>query len=214
MNKTNIEWCDFTLNPVVGCKRNCIYCYARKTHNKRHKTYLKGKLQMFPQYAKPFNEIQFFFDRLLELRRKKTATIFIDSYSDPEYWSDQRLDMILAHVHKNKQHKIMILTKNPDVYKRVYRWPENMWLGLTVTGEFINDDIENLYKMADNCYYNNTFISVEPIMGPFKSDSFLPFDQVIVGAMTKPETIKPRSDWLESIRHPNIFWKDNIKKYL
>ena len=30
MNKTKIEWCDSTWNPVTGCYHNCEYCYARK----------------------------------------------------------------------------------------------------------------------------------------------------------------------------------------
>jgi len=30
MNKTKIEWCDYTWNPVVGCLHNCQYCYAKQ----------------------------------------------------------------------------------------------------------------------------------------------------------------------------------------
>ncbi len=30
MNKTKIEWCDATWNPVTGCRHGCDYCYARK----------------------------------------------------------------------------------------------------------------------------------------------------------------------------------------
>jgi len=30
MNKTKIEWCDMTWNPVTGCLYGCEYCYARK----------------------------------------------------------------------------------------------------------------------------------------------------------------------------------------
>ena len=30
MNKTNIEWCDSTWNPVTGCRHECEYCYARR----------------------------------------------------------------------------------------------------------------------------------------------------------------------------------------
>ena len=30
MNKTKIEWCDMTWNPVTGCLNDCEYCYARK----------------------------------------------------------------------------------------------------------------------------------------------------------------------------------------
>ena len=30
MNKSKIEWCDSTWNPVTGCLNGCEYCYARK----------------------------------------------------------------------------------------------------------------------------------------------------------------------------------------
>jgi len=30
MNKTPIEWCDMSWNPVTGCLHGCEYCYARK----------------------------------------------------------------------------------------------------------------------------------------------------------------------------------------
>lgn len=30
MDKTKIDWCDSTWNPVTGCFRNCEYCYARR----------------------------------------------------------------------------------------------------------------------------------------------------------------------------------------
>lgn len=30
MNKTRIEWCDSTWNPVTGCLHGCPYCYAEK----------------------------------------------------------------------------------------------------------------------------------------------------------------------------------------
>lgn len=29
MNKTKIDWCDSTWNPVTGCFHDCEYCYAR-----------------------------------------------------------------------------------------------------------------------------------------------------------------------------------------
>ena len=30
MQKTKIEWCDSTWNPVTGCLNGCPFCYAKK----------------------------------------------------------------------------------------------------------------------------------------------------------------------------------------
>lgn len=30
MNRSKIEWCDHTWNPITGCQNNCQYCYARR----------------------------------------------------------------------------------------------------------------------------------------------------------------------------------------
>ncbi len=34
MNKTKIEWCDSTWNPVTGCRHGCEYCYAKHMANR------------------------------------------------------------------------------------------------------------------------------------------------------------------------------------
>lgn len=30
MNRSKIEWCDHTWNPITGCLHNCPYCYAKR----------------------------------------------------------------------------------------------------------------------------------------------------------------------------------------
>ena len=30
MKKSNIEWCDFTWDPVTGCRNDCSFCESRK----------------------------------------------------------------------------------------------------------------------------------------------------------------------------------------
>lgn len=34
MQKTKIDWCDMSWNPVTGCLHGCEYCYARKIANR------------------------------------------------------------------------------------------------------------------------------------------------------------------------------------
>lgn len=46
MNKSKIEWCDYTWNPVTGCLHGCEYCYARRQVNR-----FKGELYPNKVYA-------------------------------------------------------------------------------------------------------------------------------------------------------------------
>lgn len=34
MDKTKIDWCDSTFNPITGCRHGCEYCYARGIINR------------------------------------------------------------------------------------------------------------------------------------------------------------------------------------
>ena len=144
LNKTKIDWpdLDYTWNPVVGCKRNCYYCYAEKLHNKRYTAYLKGRLQNCKQYTKPFNEMQFIPERLKVKMPRKPSKIFIGSMSDICYWEPVWICAVLSMVENNPQHKYMFLTKTSKIYN-YYRWPKNCQLGITVTneGDYYNKEI-------------------------------------------------------------------------
>jgi len=41
MNKSAIDWCDFSWNPVTGCNFGCEYCYAQ-----RQATRFAGNIRM------------------------------------------------------------------------------------------------------------------------------------------------------------------------
>ena len=73
MKKTKIDWCDCTVNPVIGCKNGCAYCYAEKI-NKR--------FGFIPNWKEP----QFFPERLKQLDSKTPKSIFMDSMSDVGWW--------------------------------------------------------------------------------------------------------------------------------
>jgi protein gp37 len=205
MNKTKIEWCDYTWNPVVGCRHNCRYCYARR---------LNDRFKFIPYW----NEPEFFIERLTQPDRlRKHSRIFVVSMGD--LWGDwvkqEWISLVMDVVERNKRHTFMFLTKNPVGYYRMEGVPDNAWLGVTVTG---NTDIKRIKLMRGIPYPHKAFVSVEPLLGSCDRLELDYFQHVIVGAQTGPGAKPPEQAWIDSIRssvnHKAILWKDNIKKYL
>ncbi len=71
MNRTKIEWCDWTWNPIVGCSPasvGCANCYAAAIARR---------------FGMPWGRPRFFSERLGEPSRvKKPGRIFVCSMSD------------------------------------------------------------------------------------------------------------------------------------
>ena len=161
---------------------------------------------MIPKWEEPV----FFPGRLGEPAKvKKPSIIFVGSMCDlfgdwvPNNWI---IDTIKT-CRENPQHTFMFLTKNPKRYAE-FEFPDNCMLGATITKPS-NDKIGSLYGHS-----NQTFISIEPLLGDFTGHEFTDIDLVIVGAMTGPGAIKPKKEWIDSIKHHNIFYKENIKQYM
>lgn len=96
MNKTKIEWCDKTLNPVVGCSYGCPYCYARRINARFH-------------YVPDFSEPRFFPERLEQLKSKTPAKVFLTSMSDPADWRREWVDAVIEAIESNPQHEYLLL---------------------------------------------------------------------------------------------------------
>lgn len=201
MNRTKIEWCDYTWNPIVGCKTGCKYCYAERI-NKRFKH--------IPDWKKP----EFFPERLTDPLDKKAATIFVGSMCDlfggwiPSEWIWQ----IMEVVHLCDQHQFMFLTKYPLRYNE-FEFPPNAWIGATIE-QADEKGMQRLYDIDDVETSAKKFLSIEPLLGDFYALKLSHFDLLIIGAMTGPGAIVPQKEWIESIRNDNILIKNNAKKYL
>ena len=98
MKKTKIEWCDCTVNPVVGCKNGCKYCYGERINIRFH-------------IVKNWKCPEFFPERLKDFESKTPKSVFIDSMSDIGTWSDEWLDAVVEAMYKNQQHWYLALTK-------------------------------------------------------------------------------------------------------
>lgn len=53
MNRTKIEWTDYSWNPIVGCDHGCWYCYAAKLAIRFPKNFPNGfKPTFYPERLK------------------------------------------------------------------------------------------------------------------------------------------------------------------
>lgn len=154
--KDGIEWCNATLNPVVGCKNGCPYCYAKALSEER-------------KLIKDFRDPKFFPERIQELDKTWDKAIFLDSMSDIQWWPEEVFEIIQGHLHRGN-HYIMLtkmsfaelMEKLPsrfrDFWKNQRGKCQFVWIGCTA-------------EDSDKCYQRNgiafDFLSVEPLFGPF-----------------------------------------------
>lgn len=229
MNKSKIEWCDYTWNPVTGCLHGCPYCYARGIARRFAKRYIgidpdgtrtdknvyKGRLcrTMSNQLHElltclhdspyPFEfEPTFHRYRLDEPRCvKKPANIFVCSMADlfGEWIPDEWIEAVFAACQCAPQHRYLFLTKNPNRYNR-----------LAYAGKLPND--KNFWYGTtsegwDNHHFfgsprHKCFVSVEPLLADcFDLSEAWCIDWVVIGRDTSPGANKniPKREWVENI---------------
>lgn len=202
MNKTAIEWADFSWNPIVGCRNGCDYCYARRLATTR-------LAHLCPQCGT--FEPHLHLERIEQpLRMKKPAVIFADSMSD--WWSEGvdpwwRIRAVWTMV-QSPQHQFVVLTKRPDLIvhdEDNIHWPPNAWLGVSITSGEDWWRWEALAKLPERIH---KFISVEPLLGAGvagrlkdaeETHTALP-EWVIVGPQSGSGAAKPVEAWQFTIR--------------
>lgn len=213
LNKSPIEWTDYTWNPVSGCwgpggsrKRPkwCPFCYARKiaTRFKGTKAHPNGFLPTFhPEIL------------LDPFKLKKLNMIFTCSMGDlfGKWVPDKCIMSVLSSIENNPHHIFQILTKSPENLMKWKRFfPSNLWLGVSVCRQ---EDIGRIFflSMIDPAV---RFISFEPLLGPI-SVNLDRIDWIIIGAQTNPLRI-PKEEWAGALISQTrdldipIFIKDNL----
>lgn len=196
MNRTSIEWTQWSWNPITGCKHGCWYCYAKKLTQRFKK--------IFPNGFEP----TFHPERLMEpCDLKKLSKIFVCSIADlfapwtPNAWRNQVFDAMYAcPVH----HQFQMLTKNPERIPNVkpilpiaQKYPDNWWFGTTVTNE--NEDWKNIEEIK-KVNAKVRFVSFEPLLGPLPQEIDLNgLEWVIIGKLTGSKRVKLDEEWVNDI---------------
>ena len=229
MQKTKIEWCDMTFNPVTGCNRGCEYCYARRIAHRFSTSSSSGSSSNPFVYECPdagpypagFTPT-FHTYRLDEpVKRKKPSRIFVVSMGDlfgewvPTVWIQE----VFAFCSRAPQHQYLFLTKNPNRYTRLRKEGllpalPNFWYGSTVTTQ--GDRYFNHWEY-------HCFLSIEPLQASWEptqgnSLDFGYIEWVIIGAETgnRKNKVVPKKSWIEPIvetclNHSiPVFMKDSL----
>lgn len=118
-DKTHIEWCDATWNPITGCtvtSPGCTNCYAMRLAGTRlkHHPSRKGLTQMTKAGPVWTGEVRLNEEWLLQpLMWKKPRRIFVCAHGDlfHENVRDEWIDKVFAVMALCPQHTFQVLTK-------------------------------------------------------------------------------------------------------
>ena len=207
MKTTKIDWCDCTINPVIGCKNDCKYCYARRMNDRFG-------------WIKDWTEPQFYPARLEQLKSKKPKSIFMDSMSDIGWWDEKWGMLTMNAISNNPQHSYIFLTKGECKYPSGLHaiWSiRDVW---KLKNVFIGKTVDTQSKF--NPFEHYDFLSIEPLLQPIDLSNIVYnfyIKQVIIGAETgnRKGKVIPEKKWVDDIvkqcdkADVRVFMKSSLK---
>jgi len=195
-----IDWCDYSWNPISGCKHRCSYCYMQRIVK-------RFNFDMTPT---------FYPKRLNDLNKLKTPSkIFVCSSGDifSPGVKDEWIQKVIDTIKNFPEHTFQLISKNPKRYKD-FQFPNNCWLGTCVDGlAKTKDNITTLkFTITDNL----KFVSFEPLIKEVDVD-LEGFKWVIIGGDSTHNAEKPPDEWVDKIMEETkkydipVFIKNNYK---
>lgn len=174
---SNIEWCDHTFNPWIGCTKvsaGCKHCYAETLMDKRY-----GRVEWGVQ-GKRVRTSAANWKKPLAWNRKaekegRRYRVFCASLADVfEDKPDQREELrawrkdLFDLIESTPNLDWLLLTKRPELVNdtivdlNIVELPENIWIGTSVENQEAADErIPHLLKIPARV----RFLSIEPLLG-------------------------------------------------
>lgn len=197
-----IEWAQKSWNPIVGCKHDCPYCYARDIALHYPDAFPHGFEPAFRPYMlnAPKNTPlpkEAMFDARFSQVFAGSMTDWFGRWVPPEW-----IEAVLKVMRENSIWKFLCLTKFP---KRMVEFdlPPNMWAGTTVDLQARVANAEAAFaKLAEKNPAGIRWLSIEPLLEPIKFKRLDLFKWVVIGGATKSSktpAFHPPFPWIMDI---------------
>jgi len=163
----------------------CPYCYARRMYKRfKWNPEIRWKPEQLLRLSVVPNGSRLFIGSTIELFHEKTI---------------KHMDFILDCIKRTPHQTSILLTKKPENLARFSPFPDNCWVGVSVT---TNGDMTNAYYGLSRVRAGTRFISAEPLLGQLGMDDHVNIREwlewVIIGSQTQP------------VKHPNRKWVEEI----
>jgi protein gp37 len=213
---TNIEWCDSTCNPTMGCDGCELWSFHKRT------CYAGVQIERYqgasPNFPAIFTEPKLYTDRLQQLAAWKDLTgtarpnkpwlnglprlVFLCDMGDP-FTESLPIDWLAPHLEflGALPHIFIVLTKRPrrmfDFSQR-HPFPTNFWLLASVSSAA---NLNRLYWLKDVGGGSVKGVSYEPALGPVEFGLHNQWLQwIIAGGESGPGAVEANPAWFQDVR--------------
>lgn len=180
----DIEWADWSWNPVTGCLHACPYCYARDIAFNIYPDEVGFTPTIWPdRITAPQNQkVPPGANEKISLRNVFTCSM-ADLFGRwvPSEW----IDRVLAEVAANPQWNFLFLTKFPKRMSE-FRIPANAWMGTTVD---LQARVANAEKAFENVKADVRWLSIEPMLQPLKFNRLDLFNWIVIGGASPSKAV-------------------------
>lgn len=216
-DNTDIEWADWSWNPITGCLHGCPYCYARDIAMNIYPQDVGFAPTLWPDrlnsplaHNPPDSE---------DIAAKN---IFTCSMADlfgrwvPDEWIAKVLEVVKA----SPQWNFLFLTKFPKRMSE-FEIPQNAWMGTTVD---LQARVKNAEVAFEKVKAPIKWLSIEPMSEALKFSKLELFDWVVIGGASASKAVdgspatpdwNPPIEWMVSMHQQaraagcKIYYKTN-----
>lgn len=188
----NIEWAQWSWNPITGCLHECPYCYARDIAERFYEQ--KFAPSLWPRRLSAPMNMRVPHGADVDITKKN---VFSNSMSDlyGRWVPDEWINAVLETMRGSPEWNFLMLTKFPKKAAE-FAYSANCWIGASVDMQARVKATESAFERIE-CGVK--WLSLEPLIEPLTFTNPQLFNWVVIGGASKsshtPEWVPP-ADWV------------------